>query len=95
MRNRSRLDPRRGEAAPARERQRPSPAAAPELAALFGQALALHQAGRLTEAEPLYRKVLQAQPRHFDSLHLLGVIHYQRGEHQAAVRQTSGPVRSQ
>ena len=59
----------------------------PALVALFGQAVALHQAGRLAEAEPLYRQVLAAQPRHFDSMHLLGVIHYQRGEREAAIRQ--------
>jgi protein O-GlcNAc transferase len=54
--------------------------------ALFGQAVALHQAGRLLEAEPLYRRVLAAQPRHFDSLHLLGVIHYQQGQYREAIR---------
>jgi predicted O-linked N-acetylglucosamine transferase (SPINDLY family) len=54
--------------------------------ALFGQAVALHQAGRLVEAEPLYRRVLEAQPRHFDSLHLLGVIQYQRRQYGEAVR---------
>jgi protein O-GlcNAc transferase len=35
----------------------------------------------------MYRHVLKAQPRHFDSLHLLGVIHHQRGDHALAVRQ--------
>lgn len=30
--------------------------------ALFAQALAAHQAGRLGEAEGLYRRVLQADP---------------------------------
>jgi hypothetical protein len=30
--------------------------------ALFGQAVALHQAGRLGEAEPLYREVLRPSP---------------------------------
>jgi predicted O-linked N-acetylglucosamine transferase (SPINDLY family) len=59
----------------------------PALVALFGEAVALHQAGRLAEAEPLYRRVLAAHPGHFDSLHLLGVIHYQRGECEAAIRQ--------
>jgi protein O-GlcNAc transferase len=54
--------------------------------ALFGQAVALHQAGRLMEAEPLYRRVLEAQPRHFDSLHLLGVIHYQQAQYREAIR---------
>jgi len=45
------------------------------------------------EAEPLYRQVLQAQPSHFDSLHLLGVIHYQRGEHAEALRQIDGALK--
>jgi tetratricopeptide (TPR) repeat protein len=56
------------------------------LSALLGQAVALHQAGHLAEAERLYRRVLDEQPRHFDGLHLLGLIHYQRGEHSEAVR---------
>jgi predicted O-linked N-acetylglucosamine transferase (SPINDLY family) len=58
-----------------------------EIPATLGQALALHQAGRLTEAEPLYRRVLELHPTHFDSLHLLGVLHYQQGRHDHAVRQ--------
>ncbi|WP_457444330.1 tetratricopeptide repeat protein [Roseateles sp. P5_E4] len=40
----------------------------------FDKGLALHQQGRLTEAELLYRRVLRTAPRHFDALHLLGVI---------------------
>jgi predicted O-linked N-acetylglucosamine transferase (SPINDLY family) len=59
----------------------------PGVMALFGQALALHQAGRLTEAEPLYAEVLRSHPRHFDSLHLLGVVHHQRGRYEEAIRQ--------
>jgi len=53
----------------------------------FSQALALHQAGRLAEAERIYQRVLKAQPEHFDSLHLLGVVFQQRGKHAQAVRQ--------
>src|SRR5262249_42456173 len=68
----------------ARTPPRPMP---PALVARFGEAVALHQGGRLTEAEPIYRQVLAAYPRHFDSLHLLGVIYYQRGEREAAVQQ--------
>ena len=41
----------------------------------------------LAEAEQLYRKILQVQPRHVDSLHLLGVAHHHRGAHEEAVRQ--------
>src|SRR3984885_9870488 len=54
---------------------------------LFDQGLALHQAGRLADAEKIYYQVLEIQPDHFDSLHLLGVILYQRGNHAQAVRQ--------
>lgn len=42
-------------------------------------ASALHQAGRLAEAEPLYRAVLDAEPARFDALHLLGVLRQQQG----------------
>jgi tetratricopeptide (TPR) repeat protein len=50
-----------------------NPAAA-TLQARFNQGVALHQQGRLAEAERIYREVLEQQPNHFDALHLLGVI---------------------
>jgi predicted O-linked N-acetylglucosamine transferase (SPINDLY family) len=53
--------------------------------ALFQQALALHRSGRHDEAERLYREVLAAAPRHFDALHMLGVLEYAKGELAAAV----------
>jgi len=59
-----------------------------ELASAFRQAKALHQAGRLAEAEKIYGQILKVQPNHVDSLHLLGVIYYQRGNYAAAVRQS-------
>jgi tetratricopeptide (TPR) repeat protein len=67
----------------------PEPAAslATETSSQFAQALALHQAGRLAAAEPLYRAVLQTQPSHFDSLHLLGLLYYHRKDYAEAVRQ--------
>ena len=40
----------------------------------FHDALKLHQQGRITEAEEIYRRVLQHQPDHPDTLHLLGVV---------------------
>lgn len=46
---------------------------------LLESALALHQAGRLAEAEPIYRAVLSAHPGEPDALHLLGVLHHQGG----------------
>jgi Flp pilus assembly protein TadD len=58
-----------------------------EVTSWFTKAIALHQFGRLGEAEKMYRKVLAIHPDHFDSLHLLGVIFLQRGDHAEAVRQ--------
>ena len=43
------------------------------------------QAGRLAEAERLFQQVLAVNPRHADSLHLLGVIAYQTGRPDLAV----------
>lgn len=42
--------------------------------AKFHEALLLHQQGKLLKAQALYEDILKLQPRHFDSLHLLGVI---------------------
>jgi predicted O-linked N-acetylglucosamine transferase (SPINDLY family) len=47
--------------------------------------LALHQQGRLGEAQDFYRQALQLQPRHFSALHLLGVLAAQSKEPQRAV----------
>ncbi len=49
------------------------------------RALDHHQAGRLEEAETLYREVLAREPEHPDALHLLGVIAHQSGEQEKAV----------
>ena len=51
----------------------------------FQKALALHQGGRIDAARSLYREVLAADPRHFDSLHLLGLATVQSGETEAGV----------
>jgi tetratricopeptide (TPR) repeat protein len=53
--------------------------------ALLQRALEHHQRGQLPQAEALYRQLLQAQPRHADALHLLGVIALQQGRFEAAV----------
>jgi predicted O-linked N-acetylglucosamine transferase (SPINDLY family) len=44
-----------------------------------------HQAGRLADAEALYRQVLRVDSNHFDALHLLGVLAHQSGKHQEAI----------
>ena len=51
---------------------------------MFDEALALHQAGRLAEAESLYSRILAVEPRHADVLHLLGVIAHQSSRNLAA-----------
>jgi protein O-GlcNAc transferase len=51
----------------------------------FTAALQHHQAGRWAEAEQGYRKLLQLQPEHSDSLHLLGVIALQTGNFEPAL----------
>src|SRR5260370_41942201 len=44
-----------------------------------------HQAGRLREAELLYRQILAQQPNHAETLHLLGVLAHQIGRNVDAV----------
>lgn len=57
--------------------------------ATIAEALAIaaehHQAGRLTEAETLYRRILDADPENAAALHLLGVLAAQLGHFEAAV----------
>lgn len=50
------------------------------LQAVLDQALACHRSGQLEAARGLYQHVLRAQPRHFDALHLLGMIEHARGD---------------
>lgn len=56
-----------------------------DIAAGLKRAVGFHQQGQLDLAEPLYREVLARAPAHFDALHLLGVLQYQKGRYEAAV----------
>jgi len=51
-----------------------------------------HQAGRLDLGEQAYLQVLKASPDHADANHLLGVIAYQRGQHEQAIRLISKAI---
>jgi Flp pilus assembly protein TadD len=53
---------------------------------VFRQGQQLHAAGRLAEAEQIYRQVIAAMPRHADALHALGALALQAG--QPAVAET-------
>lgn len=57
----------------------------PTVQEVFQLAMHHHSAGRLDEAENFYRVILQHDPRHADSLHLMGVVAYQRGRPADAV----------
>jgi predicted TPR repeat methyltransferase len=53
--------------------------------AALSQALAHHQAGRLQQAEQIYRAILQTQPFHPEANHNLGVLARQAGQHAAGL----------
>lgn len=56
-----------------------------ETSRLLAHARALHEAGRLEEAERFYRTILQRDATNVEALHLLGVLAGQRGETHAAL----------
>src|SRR6266850_1127091 len=64
-----------------------------QTARLFNEAIKFHQRGVLDQAEKLYRQVLTHLPHHFHSLHLLGVIASQRGNHAAAIEQIDAALK--
>ncbi|MSU65632.1 MAG: tetratricopeptide repeat protein [Opitutus sp.] len=52
---------------------------------IFHAAVAHHQAGRLPQAEGLYRQILAEQPDHREARHLLGVVAHQVGRNDVAI----------
>ena len=50
-----------------------------QIDAFFRQGQQLHMAGRLAEAEQIYRQVIAAMPRHAEALHALGALALQAG----------------
>ncbi|AXK79785.1 tetratricopeptide repeat protein [Pseudolabrys taiwanensis] len=64
-----------------------------DLGQTLQQALALHQQGKLRDAEKLYARVLKAAPGNFDALHLLGLVKAQSGQMGEAYRLMASAVR--
>jgi protein O-GlcNAc transferase len=54
--------------------------------ALLQDALRLRRAGKLAQAAELYGEVLRSEPKHFEALHALGILHYQGGRLEEAER---------
>ena len=55
------------------------------VASKLRDAIALHQQGRIEQAEAAYREILQLEPRHFEALHMLGLAAFQKGELQTGI----------
>lgn len=51
---------------------------------MWQQAVALHRAGSLAQAERLYLAILELLPGHFDAQHFLGILRHQQGRHAEA-----------
>jgi predicted O-linked N-acetylglucosamine transferase (SPINDLY family) len=62
------------------------PPANPALTSLLQQAIAHHEAGRLPEAEALYRQILEASPDHPIALHHIGLLAFQVGQSALALQ---------
>lgn len=69
----------------ARALRRAADPVSPDPDAALSLAIRHHQAGRLQEAERLYRRILRGRPDHADALHLLGVTAHQAGDSAVAV----------
>jgi predicted O-linked N-acetylglucosamine transferase (SPINDLY family) len=57
-------------------------------------AVAHHQAGRLAEAETIYRQVLATAPEYAEALHLLGILAGQVGKPEAGVELIRAAIRA-
>ena len=56
-----------------------------KLPPILQAAVVAHEAGRLDAAEPLYKQFLADSPAHPTALQLLGLLHLQRHEYEAAI----------
>ena len=61
------------------------------LAEVLAAAMRYHQTGQLSQAEQLCRQILAVNPGQVDALHLLGVLAYQAGHGDLAIRISPRP----
>jgi predicted O-linked N-acetylglucosamine transferase (SPINDLY family) len=78
---------RRAAAKQGRPAAPPGGASDAPVATLLAEAARHHDAGRLTAAERLYRRVVAADPNHADCRHLLGLVMFQTGRSEMALEQ--------
>lgn len=78
----NRADRRRHEAQQAKSGRIPDSSA---LRGLLEEGKAHHQAGRLQDAERVYRRALEMVPDHADTLHLLGLLLYRQVRYDEAI----------
>ena len=70
-----------------------SPATPPsDVPEMMQAAVGHHSAGRIQEAESIYRQVLERNPDVPDAVHLLGVVCHQTGNHEEAVQYISKAI---
>ena len=64
------------------------------LGKLLNEAISLHRAGRLADAEAACRQILKTDPSDFNARHLLGITHYQRGNYEEAIHEIDLALRA-
>jgi len=69
-----------------------APVSARVISKLLAYGLAHHQAGRLGEAERVYRRILELDAQHAEGLHLLGMVAFQTGQCDAAAELISRAI---
>lgn len=65
-----------------------------DTASVFSRATALYGQGQLKEAASLYRKILVAEPAHFDANHGLGVLRAQQGRFVEAAQALANALKA-
>lgn len=63
---------------------KPQQMTATQAQALLNQAIIWHQRGQLQQARTLYERIIAAHPKHYQALHLLGIVAAQTRNFQAA-----------